>query len=113
MRRQSGRGARCAARWWDRRGRVGAAPPSGHRRVGLTARRIVLDPSALLAWIRNERGAETVGRKMQVAAIPAPNLTEALFRARWRGHRLRAEELHDHVLAMGLEVESFRQGDTV
>jgi PIN domain nuclease of toxin-antitoxin system len=79
----------------------------------LTARRIVLDASALLAWIRNERGAETVGKLMPVAVVPTPNLTEALYRARWRGHRMSPEELHDHVVAMGLEVESFRQADTV
>jgi len=79
----------------------------------LTARRIVLDASALLAWIRNERGAETVGRLMPLAVVPAPNLTEALHRARWRGHRMSPEELHDHVVAMGLEVESFGQDDAV
>lgn len=79
----------------------------------MTARRIVLDASALLAWIRNERGAETVGRLMPLAVVPAPNLTEALHRARWRGHRMSPEELHDHVVAMGLEVESFGQDDAV
>ena len=79
----------------------------------MTARRVVLDASALLAWIRNERGAETVGRLMPVAVVPAPNLTEALHRARWRGHRMSPEDLHDHVVGMGLEVESFRQGDSV
>jgi ribonuclease VapC len=79
----------------------------------LTARRIVLDASALLAWIRNERGAETVARLMPVAIAPAPNLTEALHRARWRGHRMSPNELHDHVVAMGLEVESFKQADAV
>jgi PIN domain nuclease of toxin-antitoxin system len=79
----------------------------------LTARRIVLDASALLAWVRNERGAETVGRLMSVAVMPAPNLTEVLHRSRARGHRMSPEELHDHVAAMGLEVESFEQADTV
>jgi len=79
----------------------------------LTARRIVLDASALLAWVRNERGAETVGRLMPLAVVPAPNLTEVLHGARRRGHRMSPEELHDHVVAMGLEVESFKQTDTV
>lgn len=79
----------------------------------MTARRIVLDASALLAWVRKERGAETVGRLMSVAVVPAPNLTEVLHRARGRGHRMSPEELHDHVVVMGLEVESFKQTDAV
>ena len=79
----------------------------------MTGRRIVLDASALVAWVRNERGAETVGRMLPVAVAPAPNLTEALHRARFRGHRMSPEELHDHMVAMGLEVESFKQSDTV
>jgi len=79
----------------------------------LTARRIVLDASALLAWVRNERGAETVGRLMPVAVVPAPNMTEVLHRARIRGHRMTPDELQSHLAAMGLEVESFRPADTV
>lgn len=79
----------------------------------MTARRVVLDASALLAWVRNERGAETIGQLMSVAVVPAPNLTEVLHRARRRGHRMSPEELHDHVVAMGLEVESFEQADAV
>jgi PIN domain nuclease of toxin-antitoxin system len=79
----------------------------------LTARRIVLDASGVLAWVRNERGAETVGRLMSVAVVPAPNLTEVLHRARRRGHRMSTEQLYDHLVAMGLEVESFKQADTV
>jgi ribonuclease VapC len=50
---------------------------------------------------------------MSVAVVPAPNLTEVLYRARWRGHRMSPDELHDHVVAMGLEVESFKQEDAV
>ena len=79
----------------------------------MTARRVVLDASALLAWVRNERGAETVGRLMSVGVVPAPNLTEVLHRARQRGHRMSPDELHDHLVAMGLEVESFKQTDSV
>ena len=79
----------------------------------MTTRRVVLDASAVLAWIRNEKGADAVGRLLPVAAMPAPNLTEVLHRARTRGHRMSPEELHDHVVAMGLEVESFEQADAV
>jgi PIN domain nuclease of toxin-antitoxin system len=50
---------------------------------------------------------------MSVAVVPAPNLTEVLHRARRRGHRMSPDELHDHVVAMGLEVESFKQEDAV
>jgi len=45
------------------------------------ARRVVLDASALLAWVLNERGADTIGTLSLVAVIPAPNFVEVLYRA--------------------------------
>jgi ribonuclease VapC len=74
---------------------------------------VVLDASALLAWVRHEHGAETVGRLMPVAVVPAPNLTEVLHSARRRGHRMPSEQLRDSMLALGLEVESFGEADCV
>ena len=76
-----------------------------------TDRRVVLDASALLAWVFRERGAATEGRLLPVAVIPAPNLAEALYRAPERGHRMTPPELERHVLAMGVAVESFSASD--
>lgn len=77
------------------------------------ARRVVLDASALLAWVLNERGADTVGKLLPVAVIPAPNFVEVLYRAPERGHRMTAEELAEHIQAMGLAVEPFTANDVV
>lgn len=74
-------------------------------------RRVVLDASALLAWVLNERGAHTIGKLLPVAVIPAPNLVEVLYRAPERGHRMPASQLQEHALAMGLAVEPFTASD--
>ncbi|MGH3612340.1 MAG: hypothetical protein ACRDRK_07030 [Pseudonocardia sp.] len=67
-------------------------------------RRVVLDASALLAWVLNERGAATIGKLLPVAVIPAPNLVEVLYRAPERGHRMEPADLHSHVTSMGVAV---------
>jgi len=74
-------------------------------------RRVVLDASALLAWVLNERGAHTIGKLLPVAVISAPNLVEVLYRAPERGHRMPASQLQEHALAMGLAVEPFTASD--
>lgn len=76
-----------------------------------SSRRVVLDASALLAWVLRERGAATVGRLLPVAVIPAPNLVEVLYRAPERGHLMPPGQLHDHVLAMGIGVEPLTEAD--
>ena len=50
---------------------------------------------------------------MAVAVVPAPNMAEVPHRARSRGHRMSPDELHGHLIAMRLEVESFEPADTV
>lgn len=76
-------------------------------------RRVVLDASALLAWVLDERGADTIGKLLSVAVIPAPNLVEVLYRAPERGHRMSAGQLHEHMLAMGLTVEPLTASDVL
>lgn len=71
----------------------------------------MVDASALLAWVLNERGATTVGKLLRVAVVPAANLVEVLYGAPERGHRMAPGELHEHVLAMGVTVEPFTDGD--
>lgn len=78
-----------------------------------SARRVVLDASALLAWVLHERGAATVGRLLPFSVIPAPNLVEVLYRAPERGHRMSRDTLHTHVLAMGISVEPLTGADVV
>ncbi len=74
-------------------------------------RRVVVDASALVAWILRERGAEVVGRLLPFAVVPAPNLVETLYRVPERGHRMPARDLERHVRDMGVAVEPFGEQD--
>ena len=76
-------------------------------------RKIVLDASALLAWVLGERGRDTVDRLLPVAAITAANLVEVLHRAPARGHRMSPAHIHEAVVGMGLAVEPVTDADTV
>jgi PIN domain nuclease of toxin-antitoxin system len=53
--------------------------------------RVVMDASAIVAWLLNERGAATVGRLLQFAVLPAPNVTESIRAARSHGHRMTSD----------------------
>lgn len=79
----------------------------------MTDRRVVIDASALLAWVLRERGASTIGTLLPVAVVPAPNLVEVLYRAPERGHRMATAELHTHILAMGVTVEPLTSTDVL
>jgi len=77
------------------------------------ARRVVLDASALLAWVLRERGQDTGDRVLSVAVIPSSAMVETLYRARERGHAQSSAALHTDLLALGLEVEPVTDADTV
>ena len=61
----------------------------------------------------NERGARVVERLLSVAVIPAPNLTEVLYLARRRGHRMSSDELLQSILRLGVDVEPFSEADVM
>lgn len=77
----------------------------------MTDRRVVLDASAVLAWVLHERGADVVERLLSVAVIPAADLVEVLYRAPERGHGMTMEQLETHLLAKGLAVEPVTRQD--
>ncbi len=76
-------------------------------------RKVVLDASAVLAWVLHELGAATVDKLLSVGVVPASAMVETLYRAQERGHRQSCQELHDDLLAMGLTVEPVTDEDTV
>lgn len=78
-----------------------------------TQRLVVLDASAVLAWIMSERGKETIDRLLAFAYVPASALTEALYRGVERGHRLAAKELHRSLLVTGIAVEPITEVDAL
>lgn len=77
------------------------------------ASRVVLDASAVLAWVLSERGAATVDKMLAVSVVPASAMVETLYRASERGHHQAPGELHADLLALGVRVEALLDVDTV
>jgi ribonuclease VapC len=71
----------------------------------------VLDASALLAWLTQERGAEVVGEYLPRAVISAVNLSEVLYRGQARG--LSVAALPARLGHLGLRVEPFTATDAL
>jgi PIN domain nuclease of toxin-antitoxin system len=74
---------------------------------------VVLDASAVLAWVLNEPGAATVDQVIPFAVVTSANLTEVLYRAARCGHRMDPATLHHHLLHAGISVEPVTDADTV
>lgn len=76
-------------------------------------RLVVLDASALLAWVLKERGSDTVDKTLGVGVAPASVMVETLYRAVEKGHRLSPDELYDALVEMGLDVVDIAAEDAV
>jgi ribonuclease VapC len=72
-----------------------------------------LDASAVLAWILQERGYQTIDKIIRKAAVPASAMTEVLYRAPERGNTMTPEELHTHLISIGVSVEPVAPDDVV
>jgi PIN domain nuclease of toxin-antitoxin system len=72
---------------------------------------MVMDASAIVAWLLNERGAATISRLLQFAVLPAPNVTESIRTAQTRGHRMTSDQLYFRLDASCAAVEPFRNID--
>jgi PIN domain nuclease of toxin-antitoxin system len=70
-----------------------------------------MDASAIVAWLLNERGAATVGRLLQFAVLPAPNVTGSIRTARTHGHRMTSDQLYSRLEASCAAVEPFLDVD--
>lgn len=75
--------------------------------------RVVVDASAVLAFVLQERGWQTVEKLLPFAVIPLPNLTEVLYIAPSKGHNREAGDLFAYLLRLGLRVESLFPADAV
>lgn len=74
----------------------------------------VLDASALVALVRQEKGHEVVLRLVRAGAVTTPaNLAEALTILRQRGYRGSVDDIVDDLGALGLEVEPMLMEDGV
>jgi ribonuclease VapC len=65
----------------------------------------VLDASAVLAWLREEPGADVVAERLAGSHVSAVNLSEVLQKSRASGADL--DGLADDLLAVGLLVADF------
>ena len=74
---------------------------------------VVMDASAVLAWVLRERGWETVDRLLPTAVVPASVMVEVLYRAGARGHGQDPAELRADLLALGVRVEPLLDVDTL
>jgi ribonuclease VapC len=82
------------------------------RRPGRAGRAwVVLDASALLAWLAQERGAEVVGGYLPRSVVSAVNLSEVLYRGWSLGRNVAA--LPRRLGHLGLEVEPFTAEDAL
>ncbi|MEU3420086.1 PIN domain-containing protein [Streptomyces murinus] len=64
---------------------------------------VVLDASAVLAWVFNEKGADIVDELLPQAATTAANFTEVTYVCLRRGYS--HPQLHQDLTALGLSVE--------
>lgn len=77
------------------------------------ARMLVLDASAVIAWLCKEPGYQVVDRLIPIAVAPASAMAETLYRARERGHRMDSREAYHHLISYGLQMESVEPADSV
>ena len=89
------------------------APPTRGRDRAAPLRRggAVLDASALLAWLVQERGADIVGEVLPRAVISAVNLSEVLYRGQSLGRNVAT--LPARLGHLGLRVEPFTAEDAL
>jgi PIN domain nuclease of toxin-antitoxin system len=69
----------------------------------------VVDASAILAWLFNERGAEVVDRLLDSAALSTVNLAEVLHRCDEEG--MATSSLERDLRGLGVAVEPFTAAD--
>jgi ribonuclease VapC len=71
--------------------------------------RALLDASALVAWLRDEKGSETVERLLRISAISTVNLAESLERASVTDWHM--ADTIDDLRALGLAILPFEPED--
>lgn len=69
----------------------------------------VLDASAVLAWVNDERGGDKVEAALPRAAISAVNLAEVLYKVKEFSPGVDVEQLEADLIAYGLTVVPFTE----
>ncbi|MGR6998841.1 PIN domain-containing protein [Yinghuangia aomiensis] len=80
----------------------------------MTTKKALLDSSAVLAWLFQEKGADIVEKVIPVGIITSVNYAEVALHASERGHRQPAADLRTDLEALGLEITTeFTAADAV
>ena len=79
----------------------------------MTPKEVVVDSSALLAWLFLELGYKTVDRILAHAIAPVSVITEVLYIASGRGHRSSPDEIVQDLIGMGVKIESILESDAI
>jgi ribonuclease VapC len=73
--------------------------------------KVVLDTSALLAWLRGEPGADVVHPLLPTAIMSAANWSEACRKLQQRG--VDADRITSRLRTLGIQVEPLTEADAV
>lgn len=74
-------------------------------------RKVVVDASALVAYVQRETGYQAVARALPVCVVPVPNAAEAVARCLERGYKGTAADLLDDLQELGVVLEPVLPGD--
>lgn len=69
------------------------------------AEKFVVDASALLAWLLNERGGDTINKILDLAVAPVSVIVEVLYRAREKGLKTPARQILQDLESVGISIE--------
>lgn len=72
---------------------------------------VLLDASAVLAYVLEQDGSETVEKVLPLGSITSVNLTEVLYKARERGYRNDLPGLQLRLVRTGLTVVDVTEAD--
>ncbi len=67
--------------------------------------KIVVDASALLAWLLNERGGDTINKILDLAIAPVSVVVEVLYRAGERGLKTPPLQILQDLESVGVSIE--------
>jgi ribonuclease VapC len=71
----------------------------------LPAEKIVVDASALLAWLLNERGGDTINKILDLAIVPISVIVEVLYRAGEKGLKTPPAQILQDLESVGVCIE--------
>jgi ribonuclease VapC len=71
----------------------------------LPAEKIVVDVSALLAWLLNERGGDTINKILDLAIVPVSVIVDVLYRAGEMGLKTPPAQILQDLESVGVSIE--------